>query len=227
MTAVWAHRGAASRGRENTIEALLEARELGADGVELDVRRSADGALVVHHDPVVPGVGAVAAHAAGDLPAHIPLLDAALDACRGMTVNVEVKNAPHEPGFDPDQRIAAETAKVVEAAGLRESVIVSSFSPDVLDAVLRTDPDLAVGWLLGVGQRPGDVVDEAVARGYRAIHPFVTDVEETTVRRAHGRGVAIHVWTVNTDTDLRRMARLGVDAVITDDVVAALEALRS
>ena len=65
--------------------AFAEARRLGADGVELDVRRSADGVLVVHHDADVPGVGPVAgASGCGICPAHVPLLaDAPWRPARG------------------------------------------------------------------------------------------------------------------------------------------------
>ena len=60
MIAVFAHRGCTEGGlRENTVEAFAEARRLGADGVELDVRLTKDGALAVHHDAEVPGVGVI------------------------------------------------------------------------------------------------------------------------------------------------------------------------
>ncbi|HLU41847.1 MAG TPA: glycerophosphodiester phosphodiesterase, partial [Microthrixaceae bacterium] len=71
---VIAHRGASADHRENTIEAFHGAREQGADWVELDVRRSADGALVVHHDPVYADGRTVARVAADDRPDHVPLL---------------------------------------------------------------------------------------------------------------------------------------------------------
>ena len=69
--AVHAHRGSpdpVAGIRENTLAAFARARRLGADGVELDVRLTRDGALAVHHDPVVPGVGAVADLARAELP---------------------------------------------------------------------------------------------------------------------------------------------------------------
>src|SRR5262245_21916718 len=62
-----AHRGASREQPENTLAAFRRARELGADGVELDVHRTADGAIVVHHDAVIPGVGAIARLTRGEL----------------------------------------------------------------------------------------------------------------------------------------------------------------
>ncbi|MGH9017440.1 MAG: glycerophosphodiester phosphodiesterase, partial [Acidimicrobiales bacterium] len=101
-----AHRGGVGPYRENTLEAFRGAIDFGADGVELDVRRSADGRLVVHHDAEVPGVGAVHDLSAGELPDWIPSLEEALDVCAGAVVNVEVKNSPLEAGFDPDGTLA-------------------------------------------------------------------------------------------------------------------------
>ena len=62
---VLGHRGASAGAPENTVAAFTRARELGADGVELDVRRTADGVLVVHHDPDVRGVGLIASTPVG------------------------------------------------------------------------------------------------------------------------------------------------------------------
>src|SRR5581483_725792 len=97
MTAVFAHRGCTEGFVENTLEAFAEARRLGADGVELDVRLTADGALAVHHDAEIAGRGPLHELGVADLPAHVPLLADALGVCEGMVVNVEIKNAPHDP----------------------------------------------------------------------------------------------------------------------------------
>ena len=109
MTAIIAHRGASRAQRENTLAAFRAARVFGADAVELDVRRTRDGVLVVHHDPYVVPVTAVIDQDVESLPAHIPRLDAALDACTGMWVNVEIKNDSGEPDFDPTESSAEQT----------------------------------------------------------------------------------------------------------------------
>lgn len=226
IPAVWAHRGATDGARENTVAAFERARHLGAQGVELDVRRSADGVLVVHHDPVVPGVGLVADTPAGQLPDHVPTLAAALSACDGLRVNVEIKDAPQEPGYRADPALAGDTAEAIDRAGLRgDQVIVSSFSSPVLEATRRAAPRLAVGWLLGVFADVGQSAALAARRHFDAVHPFVSGLQEPAVRQAHALGLAVHVWTVNAEEDLRRMAELEVEAVITDQVALALRLL--
>jgi len=67
-------------------------------------------------------------------------------------------------------------------------------------------------------------VAEAVTDGFRAVHPFVSFVTADLVERAHDAGLAVNVWTVNSDDDLRAMVALEVDAVITDRLRAAMAA---
>jgi glycerophosphoryl diester phosphodiesterase len=224
MTAVFAHRGCTEGFAENTIEAFVEAKRLGADGVELDVRLTADGALAVHHDAEVPGQGVVAELTVADLPASVPLLGDVLAACEGMVVNVEIKNAPPDPGFDPTEAVAGLTAAAIAESGWTERVIVSSFQVATLRAVQAADGRLALGALWGFGDDPGAALAEAAEAGFRAVHPFVSFVTPALVDRAHDLGLAVNVWTVNSPEDLRAMVALGVDAVITDRLPEALEA---
>ena len=216
VTSVFAHRGAPGAAPENTVEAFLEARRLGADGIELDVRRSADGALVVHHDAVVPGGRPLCELVVADLAPHVPLLGEALDACAGMLVNVEIKNEPGQPGFDESESLAHQVAEAVADAGWTERVIVSSFHWPTAAAAHRADPRLAVGLLVPVTADPRRALAEAAVAGLSAVHPFVAVVDGPLVAAAHGTGLAVHVWTVNHEADMARLADLGVDAIITD-----------
>ena len=81
--AVIAHRGASAAAPENTLAAFDLARRMGADAVELDVRRTRDGVLVVHHNPGLADGRHIRDTDAADLPATVPDLGAALDACAG------------------------------------------------------------------------------------------------------------------------------------------------
>ena len=211
---------------ENTLDAFAEARRLGADGVELDVRLTADGALAVHHDAEIPGLGAIAALGVADLPAHVPLLADVLAVCEGIVVNVEIKNAPQDPGWDPGEAVAALVAATIDEAGRTDRVIVSSFQVPTLRAVQAADPRLALGTLWGFATQPGPALAEAADAGFRAVHPFVSSVDPDLVRRAHDAGLALNVWTVNAPDDLRAMVAWGADAVITDRLDDALAIAR-
>src|SRR4051794_18219830 len=129
---VLGHRGASAVAPENTVAAFARARELGADGVELDVRRSADEVLVVHHDPHLPGADPHLSGADPDLHSAGPIaraslselrtaqpdlatLDDALTACAGLVVNVEVKCLPWEPDADKDGSVMRATLDTIAA----------------------------------------------------------------------------------------------------------------
>lgn len=210
---VLAHRGASAVRPENTIEAFAEARRLGADGVELDVRRTADGALVVAHDATVAGC-TIAASTVAELPSWVPLLDQALDACDGMLVNVEIKNLPQDPGWDPEEAIAAEVATVV--APLGERVVVSAFTLATIDAVKRTEPSVPTAWLTLPRFDHARAAEQAAARGHDGLHPEHTAVDADVVAAARAAGLALRTWTADEPAELARLRDLGVDAVITN-----------
>ncbi len=227
MTAVFAHRGATESCVENTLEAFAEARRLGADGVELDVRLTADGALAVHHDALIDGVGAVAQLTVPELPPHVPLLADALVVCEGLVVNVEIKNDPLEVGPDAGETVAAVTAQVIARAGWTGRVLVSSFQVSTLHAVGSADGRLPLGVLWPFLTDVDVALAEATEAGFRAVHPFVTEVSADLVERAHAAGLAVNVWTVNAAHDLSAFVALGVDAVITDHLVEAITIARA
>jgi glycerophosphoryl diester phosphodiesterase len=228
---VWAHRGARRRAPENTLPAFTLALALGADGVELDARRTADDMVVVHHDPSTRRLGVLAHASFARLRAvrpEVPTLDEALDACAGALVNVELKNLPGEPGYDPEGRIADLVAARLAARGERDDVLVSSFNLDVLDRYHRVDAARPTGLLTLRGFDPRHGLRLVADRGHRALHPDVrgfSRVAAPLVERAHELALGVHVWTVNDAARIRRLAAAGVDALITDVPEVALDAL--
>ncbi len=228
VPAIHAHRGSpdpASGVRENTLEAFFRARLLGAAGVELDVRRTADGALAVHHDAEIRGFGPVHEVVSDQLPESVAFLSAALDACEGLDVNIELKNLPGEPGFDPDEQMAREVAELVVVADRVSSVVVSSFWPRSLAAVRQARPELATGLLVAHWFDPAEAVPVALDHGCSALHPHFSLVDSALMAAAHGAGLSVATWTVNDRRQLDSVAALGVGTVITDDVTMAVSAL--
>ncbi len=222
MTAVFAHRGCTDGIVENTLEAFAEAKRMGADGVELDVRLTADGALAIHHDPEIDGLGPLSRLTVPELPPFVPLLADALGVCEGMVVNVEIKNEPDQPGHDPLETVAALTAVAIADAGWVDRVIVSSFQVSTLRAVQVADNRLALGALWSFFTDPEEGLALAVEEGWRAVHPFVSSVTPELVERAQAAGLAVNVWTVNSREDLAAFVALGVDGIITDALREAL-----
>jgi glycerophosphoryl diester phosphodiesterase len=233
---VLGHRGSpAAPGRpENSAAAVREALRQEADGVEIDVRLTADGVLVCAHNPVAVGrTGAlldVATSASGDLLDEVdgaPLATlaemlAAGQRPSGSRIVVEVKPVP-------DPAVARETARVLAdvlatSAGTAE-ITLSSFDPVLLGLVRRACADLPVRTaLLGEKTDPVDaIVRRADEDGHDEVHLPVAGARRTpeALAAARDRGLSVALWTVNRRRDLRWAAQLGVSAVITDDVPRA------
>ena len=211
--------------RENTVEAFLAARRLGADGVELDVRRTGDGAVVVHHDSTVPGGEAIASLAAVELPEWVPSLEAAVEACAGMALDVELKDLPGEPGHDPSEPLAVAVARFVAGRELRSTTVVSSFSLTAIEAVRVAEPDVVTAWLTPAGLDQLAALQVAAQRGCAALHPRHEAVTRELVDAAHRLGLAVTAWTVDDPERIRWLAQTGADAVITNVPDVARQAL--
>jgi glycerophosphoryl diester phosphodiesterase len=223
---VLGHRGASATHPENSIEAFEAARAQGADGVELDVRRTADGAGVIRHDPTLPDGRALADLAAAEVPQWVPSLEAALDACSGMDcVNIEIKNWPDDTDFDPDDTLAEVVVATLAGRPDRDRALVSSFHLPTIERVHALAPDLATGWLrLNLADLHGDL-DLVAGGGHRAVHPHAAFVDAALVDAAHDRGLLVVTWTVDDPDHLRRLEAMGVDVAITNDPATALAAL--
>jgi glycerophosphoryl diester phosphodiesterase len=230
VTLVLAHRGANREAPENTLEAFGRAMALGADGVELDVRRTADRGLVVRHDAAGPA--GVLADLGRDeirraLP-DVPDLEEALDGCTGTLVNIEIKNSPRDPDWDPGHRAADLLVELLARRDGRDRVLVSSFDLGTVDRVRTLAPHVPTALLTGRMLDPLDGLRLVEAHGHRALHPAVGTIAERAaeiVGRAHEVGVDVNVWTVNEPDELALLAAAGVDALITDVPAVALTAL--
>jgi glycerophosphoryl diester phosphodiesterase len=143
---------------------------------------------------------------------HKPaLLDEVLAAVPGLVFQFEIKNLPHQTGFEPDHRVALETAERV-----RPGDIVTSFNWPSLDAVRRVFPDVVTGVLVG---RSGDV-DEAIEvclrGGHRSLIPSI-ELPTLGLIRALELGLMVFPWVVNETERAEELVGLGVSGIITDD----------
>jgi glycerophosphoryl diester phosphodiesterase len=192
--------------------------------VELDVRMTADGALAVHHDAVVPMLGAVSDLQVAALPPWLPLLDDAVDACAGMDLNIEIKALPGEPDAHVAPALAEAVAGFIGERGLASRVIVSSFLLATVDAVRLADPAIPTAWITAKGWDPVRAAGTVADRGHAALHPEHTTVTPELVEVAHGLGVAVNAWTCNDSEHMADMVRWGVDGIVSDvpDVLRAV-----
>jgi glycerophosphoryl diester phosphodiesterase len=227
-----AHRGASAHALENTLSAFRLALEHGADGVELDVRLTADRRVVVFHDATLrrlagraERIDALGLAALRDVRLEggetIPTLDEALEELRAAAlVNVEIKARPGR-GTALVDAVARDVAR--HAAGDR--VLVSAFDP------------IAVAWARHRGLATAYLFHAEQARPLReawlapilrpdAVHPEHRLVDRARMAAWRRRGYAVNVWTVDDPAELRRLATLGVDGIFCDDPAAARAVLR-
>ncbi len=199
--------------------------------VEFDVRRTRDGALVIHHDPFVAGVGVIIELDASALPTYVPTLVEALEACSGMEVNIEIKNDEREPDFDPDDEVAAEVVALLASRGDADAMLISSFRRATIDAIRAANAELRTGFLFTMPPlsplRLKAMIHRTAAAGHTAIHPYHRGVTRRMIDQAHEVGLAVNVWTVDDPNRMRSLARMGVDALITNVPAVGVETFRA
>jgi glycerophosphoryl diester phosphodiesterase len=217
---VVAHRGLHVFERENTIAAFRAAVALGVDGVELDVRRTSDGVLVVHHDPNVGSI-AIAKNEQSALPEYVPTLAQALESVDGVSVNVEIKN-DRGPSDDYGETagLVRQVLDTIDGSPWLDGSSVSSFDLATCTYVRSMDRNVSVAWLLW-DVVIGDALVQAHLLGFNAVNPHFSTVDDEVVARARDLQLDVNVWTVNSEEDLERAAALGVACIITDDPVLA------
>lgn len=235
---VCAHRGRSGVAPENTLAAFEAAVDLGADFLELDVRRSADGEIVCMHDATVDrttdGTGAVADLTLAELRAldagswkddryageRIPLLSEVLaQIAPRLVVDIEIKQ----------RGIAPQVVELIRAADAVRRVTVISFDGGDIRAAKDAEPTLACGLITsGPGEGPDAVlalIASALGAGANFISCHHGAVTPALVRTCHLAGLVLMAWTMDAPEDIARMIDLQVDALVSNYPERVLELL--
>ncbi|HWJ64418.1 MAG TPA: glycerophosphodiester phosphodiesterase [Acidimicrobiales bacterium] len=217
MVRVIAHRGASAAAPENTVEAFRLARELGADWVELDARRTADGRVIVHHDAELADGRVIVELERADLPPSVCDLTDALDACEGMSINIEIKNWPADPDFDETELVARYVVGLVQERSLHDRVLISCFHYPTIQLVRELDPTIPTAFLhILVDRSWDDLAADVAAAGHVALHPWDGLVDESLMKAATANGLEVNVWTVDDPARMAELIDLGVHGLCTN-----------
>lgn len=239
VTKIWAHRGASGYAPENTLKAFELAIDMGADGVELDVQFTKDRQIVVIHDETIDrvsnGSGRVVDYTLDELrqfsfnkthPEYgnvgIPTLEEVLNLMKptDLMINIELKT-----GINFYDGIEDSVLRLVERMGMQEQVIYSSFNHYSIVKIKELCPNAHTGFLYCDGTL--HMAEYAQRYGVEALHPAQYNLQYIDLLpECRDRGIALHVWTVNSRTDLKQMVDLGVDAVITNYPDVAYEVVK-
>jgi glycerophosphoryl diester phosphodiesterase len=225
---VIAHRGASASAPANSLAAFALAVVQDADGIELDVRRTADGVLVVHHDPTLADGRPVAALTWAELGAGLPgltTLDEVLGVAGDLLIDIEIKIDPREPGFDPDNGLADAVATWIVRRDVAWRVVVTSFDSATVDRVRALDPGIPTGQLVARADDLVETIAAVASAGHMWIAPHHSTVSGDAVALAHGHGLRMMVWTVDDPERMRELASAGVDGLITNDPALAVATL--
>ncbi len=237
---VLGHRGSRIPGPENTVEAVDAALRAGADGIEVDVRRSADGDLVCVHDPRLPGrlTGRAVIRRTTRELTHlgVPTLTEILDAWDGRgRIILEVKNQPGQPDFDaPRERTARALIEFLRARGLAGSsgtapaaVTVSSFDWFAIEAVRDAGIGVSTAFLAMPRMSVSGGIAYVRSAGHQELHAHISSVlgSSEVPERVRAAGVGLVTWTVTSVRDADQLRDAGVDAVICDDPAEVVRGL--
>jgi glycerophosphoryl diester phosphodiesterase len=226
---LFAHRGVSACAPENSMTAFQMALDIGASGIELDVRLIAGEAVVIHDadlDRTTNGNGSVYAvnkqqwqqlDAGDGYPP--PTLQQVLKLAAGRcAVNIELKDA-----LVVEAVAALIQLAIAEYGFAEEQLCVSAFDHHALVALQKLLPRHPVAPLISAS--PLDYAACGAPFAAQAIHSYVATTSQELVDDAHARGMDVRVYTVTRAEDLLRLHAMGVDAVFVNDVEWAREVL--
>ena len=224
-----AHRGFSGRFPENTMLAFQEAEKAGCDGIELDVHLTSDGVPVIIHDENIrrttDGEGPVCSFTAAGLHAfnasaawkgerpctHIPTLEEYFEWVKDtrLFTNIELKNSVIDyPGLE--EKVIA----LIRRYSLEERILFSSFNHYSILRCKRMAPEIRCGllyscWLANPGAYAKSV-------GAECLHPHFSSLIPEALAEIRSQKVQVNAWTVNEETDMRRLIDEGIEGIITN-----------
>ena len=218
----WAHRGASSTALENTLFAFQTAVQVGADGIECDLRESRDGYLMIFHDPTLKRLANLPlsikqltradiaqidiGSASGFRTARIPTLADLIAKIKPPTLlNLEIKQAT-------PQKILA----TVYQYHAQDRVIISAFDYRCLIRIRALDSAIAIGYLVD-DRVTASILKQAEHLRARALHLSKKWATPRVVEQVHRAGLQLSLYTVNDPDEMVRYINMGVDGLFTND----------
>ena len=218
---VIAHRGASAYALENTLAACDAALARGADALEIDARRSADGQLVALHDPTLERTAGDPRELASMPAAELTEIDPAL---RPPTLDAVFRRYHRATRYwvdmkDPDEVAERALIELLARHDLDGHLRVQSFEPECLPRIHRRDPGVPIAQLYRRVVPPDYVLDdlERVAElGAIAVGRAWELVDERLMDATGELGLAVHAYTLNDEASIERVLALGVRTLISD-----------
>lgn len=223
----FAHRGFSGKYPENTLLAFEQAIEAGCDGIELDVQLSKDEELVILHDEALKRTTGESGYVWEYTLSQLKAMDAS-EKYRGIYGKVEIPtlqeyfelvknshiitNIELKTGVNTYPGIEKKVLALIDAYGLRQRVMVSSFNHYSAVRFKELAPEIPCGVL--EESRIVRFAEYAYRLGMDYLHPAHFTVTEELAQEAASFGLGINTWTVNDTKELERLMELGVHSII-------------
>jgi len=209
------HRGARAYEPENTLRSFKKAIELGVDAVELDVRKTRDGEIVVVHDAEVDrttnGKGLVRELTLKEIKQldtekgeKIPTLEEALDFLdKKVKILIELKETDFEDTV----------MNLIREKGLENNVIIVSFLEEALKRVRELNDEVETGLIYAKHKNP---IRAALELRANYLLPLYRFTHTANIQKAHENGLKVIVWTINEKKEVLEYVKKGVDGIASD-----------
>lgn len=218
---IFAHRGANSFAPENSLQAFEEALRINCDGIEMDIRYTASGDIIVFHDRNLYRMTGHKANVhqlkletikkyylAGNPNFIIPTFKEALDLIRDKTIiNVEIKRE-----FSRSNGFEEKVVKILKDFKLNDNIIISSFNPLVLKRIAVIAPHLHLGFIY----RNRSQKLMTFGTSLKSLHINFKTLSKKYLKAMQEKGYKIFPWTVDQINDMRHLLQMGVDGIITN-----------
>ncbi|MFW9940261.1 MAG: glycerophosphodiester phosphodiesterase [Candidatus Thorarchaeota archaeon] len=222
-----AHRGASSIAPENSLKAFQKAIDLKADYIEFDVRQTKDGEIVIIHDRHTSRTtgqsGKVKNFNLSELKKldcgegeSIPTLQELVDLAKGkINLNCEIKV----------RGIAEKVVKILNDSDFIDKTIISSFKHDILIKIHKLESQIKLAsleptrikWVKGWLSRKS-LLNVAIKNHFYAVKPFYRLVNQNLIVKTHKNNIKIIPWTVDSESEIKRLINLGIDGIITNEI---------
>jgi len=225
------HRGASKVAPENTLLAFEKSIELKADYIEFDLRKTKDGEVVIIHDSNTIRTTGYDGEVRDMMLSELKQIDFG-DGERIPTLKELVNSFGNRIGFLFDfatAGLAEDVVKILKHHELKEKPVFSSFITSEILKLREIDKELRLGYLIIKQEKSKNrimkTVDKAVKNQFYSMNLYFDVIDKEMVRYVHNSNLKIYAWTVNERNDIKNLIDLGVDAIITDDVLLAKELL--
>ncbi len=239
---VTAHRGNSSEFPENTMTSFESALKTGADWIELDVKKTKDGHLVVIHDDNTARIGNDDVNVSETSYRELRKIDAAyqfrkqnklyVPECKipplSEVITLIRKQGRTRLSIQPKENVVKEVIHMAEKMDALEWIGFNDGNLNLMLEVKNTKPDLPVFWDVGpCDVENNDFIETAKRNHFETIVVYEPCIDKDVIRGIHDAGISAGGWTINDPETMKKLFVAGIDRLYTDHPALCLRIKQS